>query len=175
MTLEYELTLDDVVRLGEHVNLDDGPRVPAGAVVRAVLVAAAVALLVRQQLPAMPWAVALLGAVGLGAAWLVLEVSQRRVRLRRYLERVLGGPDNRFLVGWRRLSTTESGFTVGLEDGEFRHAWRAVRRFERVPGYVYIFVSAAQAHIVPIRDALSETDADALVAELRTHTGAGKD
>lgn len=171
MTLEYELTLDDVVRLGEHVNLDDGPRVPAGAVVRAVLVAAAVALLVRQQLPAMPWAVALLGAVGLGAAWLVLEVSQRRVRLRRYLERVLGGPDNRFLVGWRRLATSSDGLTVTLEDSEFRHAWSAVRRVERVPGYVYIYVSAAQAHVVPIRGAVSETDADALVAELRMHAG----
>jgi len=112
---------------------------------------------------------ALLGAVGLGVAWLVLEVSQRRVRLRRYLEPALGGPDNRFLIGWRRLATSESGFTVTLQDSEFRHAWRAVRRFERVPGYVYVFVSAAQAHIVPIRDTVSEADADALVAELTAH------
>jgi hypothetical protein len=83
-----------------------------------------------------------------------------------YTKRLYTGGKNRGTVGWHCLEITETGLRETSETGVQEIRFEGIERIAESPSYVFIYVSALTAHVVP-KAAVTDGDLAAFVGQLR--------
>jgi len=155
MEVEYELTPDDLHAFQWRAAFDS----PLGRrTARKVYLGWFLALLLFSLLPAIGpdgFVISRMNFTFLIVAfpivalvnWFLQRWLMRRAILRLLKEEKPG----RGQLGRHRLALTEGGVVEGTAVGESRTSWAGVHRIEQNPQYIFIYTSAAAAHVIPKR------------------------
>lgn len=108
------------------------------------------ALMILLGTPLNPWAFAFsLTVVSIG--WFFLAPIQWNRIIRKRVRKIYAEGQNRTVLGMHRLVLTPEGIENSSETSDTRTKWSAVEKIVEMERYYYLFVGAAQAHIVPKR------------------------
>ena len=95
-----------------------------------------------------------------------------RKNLRRRIVKMYGDGQNRGIIGEHELGIDADGLVEKTPYGEVRQGWDAIRNVVSYNDRTYIFISDANAYIIP-KNATVQGDYDAFVAELQRIRNAG--
>lgn len=118
------------------------------------------------------WAISGFGDTGAITAALATAVifcimlSQRKRGIARYVKKTYAEGKNEGMIGQHRLLVTDDGLTDNSETGELKTRWAGIERVVEIPGYTFVYISAASALVVSERG-VSEGDYSAFMAELK--------
>jgi len=174
MELEYELTRDDLYAFQWRAAFTS-PR--ARRVRRWVYLGWLLAIVLFSILPAVGrdgFVISRVSFTFLFIAYPAVVVAQwflERRLMRRALLRLLDEEKpGRGQLGKHRLVVNGNGLIESTAVGESRTSWAGVDRIEQSPEYIYVYTSAAAAHVVPKRAFRDVNEAEAFLQLCRTST-----
>jgi len=151
MVVEFENSLDDVLALNMYhyqhsanvrrtrLILQFGPPViPVVVFLVQILVSGA------SLASALPWLV-------FAGIWVLFVPFSLRRGMRKRVAKMVLESQNDGIVGKHRLSLTSKAMTDKTDSGKTKTRWAEVRRIVATNQYVFIYIDANVAHIVPKR------------------------
>ena len=104
--------------------------------------------------------------IGLATAWWIWVPHVLSYSYEKQVQRTYETWKNRTTVGSRQLELTPEHLNEKNAYGHSQTAWRAIERVESDDECAYIYLSAAQAHIIP-KARVTEGDFDQFVSAAR--------
>jgi hypothetical protein len=155
MEIEYELTRDDLYAFQWRAAFST-PR--ARRLRRAVYLLWLLAVVLIAVLPAIGADGFVLSRVSFGFMLLAYPTVlllqwflERRLMRRAILTLIQEERPDRGQLGRHRMVLSEDGIAESTAVGESRASWVGVDRIEQNPEYIFIYTSAAAAHVIPKR------------------------
>jgi hypothetical protein len=88
------------------------------------------------------------------------------------VRKLLGEGKNKGLIGDHAITITEEGLRETTQVSESRSTWTGIERIVENEEYVFIYISAYQAHVIPKRAFASEKDSKKFIEQARLyHSG----
>jgi hypothetical protein len=81
--------------------------------------------------------------------------------------RMIDEGSNDSLFGPRTMTLSESGVEEISDMGESRSSWRSVEKIDETADHIYIYISAVNAYLVPIRAFADRTQKEAFLERLK--------
>jgi len=110
--------------------------------------------------------------VGLAVAWWVWIPQVLISTYQKQVTKTYENWKNKTTVGSRSLAVGDERLTEENEFGRTEIAWPAIERIEQDDDHTFIYLSAAQAHIIP-KSRITDGDYDAFVTAARTAVDSG--
>jgi len=169
MQVIYGNTLEDLVALSLHhfENSRTGRRTVRMWQVLAPLLGALVIVLPRWSSDVLTISIGLVIWVIYSVAWVLLIPVFFRVLLRRNATKLHKEGQNRGRLGRHTMTLTPDGIVDTTEFGEERHTWSVVEKIAEDENYVFIYMSATSAHVIPKRAFAHQAALDAFLNTAR--------
>jgi hypothetical protein len=167
MELQYDLTVDDLVAFNKH-HIWHSPtcrRSYYWNLIGGIVTGLLVAILIGVFYGTPEWTL-LYCAILVPLCWLFWRVYYR-VAMARRLRKLYREGENRGLAGAHVLITDDEGFTSKGQMGEGKLKWAVVERTVEDKDYLYVYISAVSALIIPKRAFRDEQHMRAFLDEAR--------
>ncbi len=102
-------------------------------------------------------------------AWVLLIPAFFRVFLKRNVTKAYKEGQNRSMIGRHTMTLGPDGVVDTTEFGEERHVWSVVEKIAEDENYVFIYLSATSAHVVPKRAFAQQADLGAFLNTARAY------
>jgi YcxB-like protein len=173
MILRYNVSIDDIVAFNTY-HCDHSPTIRrqkifvAGTIDALVILAGAFYAKSNDE-------PAILAFAGLFAViFTVLYWVLFRRCLARSANRLISEGSTKGVVGPHELEITDSDLIERTEVNESKHSWRGLHRVVDTPEYLFIYVTALMAHVVP-KQSVTAGDIDAFLQKANTQWEAHRD
>ena len=147
MQIQFTNSIDDIVSFSWHhfrhsKSLQRWYRI--GFLVGPIFGAIYAVLFARWSLPSR---IAL--ALAVAVAWAVWMWMYYRWWIPYSARKLTGEGKNKGLLGGHTITITEEGLTETTEVNESRSSWEGIEKIEENEQYIFIYISAYQAHVIP--------------------------
>jgi hypothetical protein len=164
-SVEYETTLDDLVGFSVfHLQTSHaGKTTLLLGTLRAGLVGFFLGLVVAIATRNVTF-VAVAAGLSIVGALIYQPILGRTTR--QNARRIYADGKNRSIIGWHRLTLEDDSLREESEGGSQYTKYSTIERIVETDAFVYVYISAVQAHVVP-RTRLSSGDLTAFLSTLR--------
>lgn len=146
--IEVDITIEDLVAFNRYV-AQRSPQIKRGYQVTLFIVPVAllvIAVLLHKTFPTLIYIEAIFGIL-----WLVAFPRFYWRLMDNNVKRVLNEGQNKGVLGKHMITISEQGLHETTEVNVSQFAWTGFDRVERNEQYIFAFISAVMAHIIPIR------------------------
>ena len=168
MKLDYDVTLDDLVAFNRHwVATSRLPQLRWARVWGSAALTGIVFLLLYFTLARDSPQAAGITALIVGFVYFLSYRSVQNSSLERNVAKIYSGDSRGPLFGPHTLEIAPEGFIVRSKQSETRTSWAAIRTISVTPQHLFIYTSAAHAHVVPLSRVIQAGELDELLGKIR--------
>lgn len=168
MSFTYELTVDDLIAFSRY-HYANSKTVKRQLLIGRLLLVVIVMTVGYLFDDALPYHFALVIAALLSVIFLLLTPKKQYEALERAARNQYAEGANRGVLGRKTLSLTDAGFVIQGETDRHEQAFAAVERVVRTDSHTFLYIGAANAHVIPHRD-VEPVNLDAMHAAIAQHT-----
>lgn len=168
MKIEYNLMKEDYIAFNMH-HIDTSPAIKRSLLIQryGVSLVFLIVPFIFSHKSGVPWllSLAVYGAIFL--TWIIYYPKYFMYVTKKRVIRLIEEGGNSEIFGTYSIALTEEGVEQTSNSEESKSSWDTIQRIEETPDYIYIYISAANAYLVPIRAFEGITEKAAFMQILR--------
>lgn len=165
--LAYELTVDDLIAFSRY-HYVNSPTVRKQLLLARLVVIVMLMILAITFDRHFPFHLPIIIASGASILTLIFTPKLQRDALDKTMRKQYGEGRNRGVIGPKQLTPTDTGITIRGECDQHELSFTAIERIVRTDDHTYLYIGAANAHVIPHRD-IATAQLDAFHQTLAAH------
>ncbi|MGB7606678.1 MAG: YcxB family protein [Lutisporaceae bacterium] len=152
MKIEFNLTKEDYIAFNIH-HIDNSPTIKRSLLIQryGVSLIFLIVPFIFSRMSGVPWMLSLAVYGVIFLAWITYYPKYFMYVTKKRVIRLIEEGDNSDILGTYSVTLTEEGVEQTSNSEESKSSWNAIQRIEETPDYFYIYISAINAYLVPIR------------------------